>query len=77
MSSIEADIFYISYTDPITNNAQSLEYYLPTNTSTGGYVGTIITVPCIFGQGVNIYNNNGTDMTVRELYRIEFNNVFG
>ena len=64
-------IFYISYTDPITNNAQSLEYYLPPNTSTGGNVGTIITVPCIFGQGVNIYNNNGTDMTVRELFRIE------
>ena len=64
-------IFYISYTDPITNNAQSLEYYLPPNTQTGSNVGTIITVPCIFGQGVNIYNNNGTDMTVRELFRIE------
>ena len=64
-------IFYISYTDPITNNAQSLEYYLPRNTSTGGYVGTIITVPCVFGQGVNIYNNDGIDMTVRELFRIE------
>ena len=64
-------IFYISYTDPITNNAQSLEYYLSPNTQTGSNVGTIITVPCVFGQGVNIYNNNGTDMTVRELFRIE------
>ena len=64
-------IFYISYTDPITNNTQSLEYYLPPNTQTVSNVGTIITVPCVFGQGVNIYNNNGTDMTVRELFRIE------
>ena len=63
--------FYTSYTDPITNNAQSLEYYLPSNTQTGGDVGTIITVPCIFGQGVNIYNNSGEQMKVSELFRIE------
>ena len=67
----------ISYIDPWTNNQQDLEYYLSPVDYSGNTVGAIITIPCIFGQGVNVYNNYGTDMKVRELYRIEFNNVFG
>ena len=63
--------FYISYTEPITYNVPVLEYYLPTNAFNDGYVGAIITLPCVFGQGVNIYNDQGSQMTVRELFRIE------
>ena len=59
--------FNIAYTDPNTNNSQNLQYYMiPSYNSSA-----IITVPCVFGQGVNIYNDYGTQMTVRELFRIE------
>ena len=67
----------ISYTDPYTNNQQNLEYYLSPADYIGNTVGAIVTVPCTFGSGVNVYNNYGENMNVRELYRIEFNNVFG
>ena len=43
----------------------------------GNTVGAIVTVPCTFGTGVYVSNNYSKDMKVRELYRIEFNNVFG
>ena len=67
----------IAYTDPWTNNQQNLEYYLSPADYSGNTVGAIVTVPCTFGPGVNVYNNYDTNMNVRELYRIEFNNVFG
>ena len=67
----------IAYTDPWTYNQQNLEYYLSPADYSGNTVGAIVTVPCTFGPGVNVYNNYGTNMNVRELYRIEFNNVFG
>ena len=67
----------ISYTDPQTYNQQNLEYYLSPDDYSGKTVGAIVNVPCTFGTGVNVYNNYSKDMTVRELYRIEFNNVFG
>lgn len=67
----------ISYTDPYTYNQQSLEYYLSPSDYIGNTVGAIVTVPCTFGTGVNVYNNYGKNMNVRELYRIEFDNVFG
>ena len=69
--------FQISYTDPVTNNQQDLEYYLSPGDFSGNIVGAIITVPCVFGPGVNVYNAYGTNMKVIELYRIEFDNVFG
>lgn len=69
--------FQISYTDPVTNNQQNLEYYLSPDNYVDKVVGAIITVPCVFGPGVNVYNAYGTNMKVRELYRIEFDNVFG
>ena len=62
----------ISYTDPNTNNQQTLEYYLSPVDYSGNTVGAIVTVPCVFGPGVNVYNNYSTDMKVRKLYRIEF-----
>ena len=68
---------HISYADPNTNNQQDLEYYLSPVDYSSNTVGAIITVPCIFGTGVNVYNNYSIDMKVSELYRIEFNNVFG
>ena len=61
----------IAYTEPLTNSQQTLEYYLSPANYSGNTVGAILTVPCIFGQGVNIYNNDGAQMTVRELFRIE------
>ena len=67
----------IAYTDPWTNNQQNLEYYLSPVDYSGNTVGAIVTVPCTFGTGVNVYNNYGKNMNVRELYRIEFDNVFG
>ena len=67
----------IVYTDPWTNNQQNLEYYLSPVDYSGNAVGAIVTVPCTFGPGVNVNNNYGKNMKVRELYRIEFNNVFG
>ena len=67
----------IVYTDPQTNNQQTLEYYLSPADYSGNTVGAIVTVPCTFGTGVNVNNNYGENMNVRELYRIEFNNVFG
>lgn len=67
----------IAYTDPWSNNQQTLEYYLSPVDYSGNAVGAIVTVPCIFGPGVNVYNSYGINMNVRELYRIEFNNVFG
>ena len=67
----------IVYTDPQTNNSQNLEYYLSPDDYNGNTVGAIVTVPCTFGPGVNVYNSYGKNMNVRELYRIEFNNVFG
>ena len=67
----------IVYTDPWTNNQQNLEYYLSPADYSGNIVGAIVTVPCTFQTGVNVYNSYGKNMNVRELYRIEFNNVFG
>ena len=67
----------IAYTDPWTNNRQTLEYYLSPVDYSGNTVGAIVTVPCTFGPGVNVYNDYSKNMNVRELYRIEFNNVFG
>lgn len=67
----------ISYTDPYTNNQQNLEYYLSPVDYSGNTVGAIVTVPCTFGTGVYVSNNYGEDMKVRELYRIEFDNVLG
>ena len=67
----------IVYTDPWTNNQQTLEYYLSPVDYSGNTVGAIVTVPCTFGTGVNVNNSYGSNMNVRELYRIEFNNVFG
>ena len=69
--------FKISYTNPVTNNQQDLEYYLSPVDYSDNTVGAIITVPCVFGPGVNVYNAYGNNMKVRELYRIEFDNVFG
>ena len=62
---------HISYTDPYTYNQQNLEYYLSPSDNSGTIVGAIVTVPCTFGSGVNVYNNYNKDMNVRELYRIE------
>ena len=67
----------IAYTDPWTYNSQTLEYYLSPSDYSGNTVGAIVTVPCTFGTGVNVYNSYDKNMNVRELYRIEFNNVFG
>lgn len=67
----------IVYTDPQTYNQQTLEYYLSPVDYSGNAVGAIVTVPCTFGSGVNVYNSYSKNMNVRELYRIEFNNVFG
>ena len=61
----------IAYTDPWTNNQQNLEYYLSPVDYSSNKVGAIVTVPCTFGTGVNVYNSYGKDMNVRELYRIE------
>lgn len=67
----------IIYTNPYTNIQHNLEYYLSPADYNGNTVGAIVTVPCTFGPGVNVYNIYSKDMNVRELYRIEFNNVFG
>ena len=67
----------IAYTDPWSNNQQNLEYYLSPVDYSGNTVGAIVTVPCTFGTGVNVYNSYSINMNVRELYRIEFDNVFG
>lgn len=68
---------HIDYTNPYTYNQQNLEYYLSPADYNGNNVGAIVTVPCTFRPGVNVYNNYSIDMNVRELYRIEFNDVFG
>ena len=66
-----------NFQNPLTYHQEEIEYYLsPTQSNNGERCGAVITVPCALDSGVTIYNDNGYDMTVRELYRIEFKYLY-
>lgn len=66
------------FKDTLTDDFVEFEYYLGPTNSTGQQerCGAVITVPCVLDSGVTVYNDWGMDMTVRELYRIEFKDFY-
>lgn len=66
------------FKDVLTENLVEFEYHLGpvTNTGYAEKCGAVITVPCVLDSGVIVYNDQGYDMTVRELYRIEFKDFY-
>ena len=66
------------FKDPLTDDFVEFEYHLGPITSTGyaEKCGAVITVPCVLDSGVIVYNDVAIEMTVRELYRIEFKDFY-
>ena len=68
--------FRLDWQDPVTYNTVQEDVRISNNDSSTTELTQLFVVPCTFGYGVNIYNNNGYSMKVDEIFRIEIENAY-
>ena len=68
--------FRLEWQDPVTYNIVQEDVQISNNASSTTELTQLFVVPCTFGYGVNIYNNDGYSMKVDEIFRIEIENAY-